>query len=71
MSRYVILVEPTETGYSAYVPDVDGCVATGETREEVERLMQEALAFHLELMRERGEPLPEPTTDAAFVEVAG
>ena len=48
MKKYLIVVEQTGTGYSAYSPDLDGCVATGKTREEVERQMQEAIAFHLE-----------------------
>ena len=48
MKKYLIVVEKTGTGYSAYSPDLDGCVATGKTREEVEREMQEAIAFHLE-----------------------
>lgn len=70
MSRYLIVVEETATGFSAYVPDVDGCVATGRTREEVEQRMREALEFHLEGLRELGEPVPPPTSGAAFVEVA-
>ncbi len=60
MSRYLIIVEPTATGFSAYSPDVPGCVAAGRTREEVEREMQEALAFHLDGLREDGQPVPPP-----------
>jgi predicted RNase H-like HicB family nuclease len=52
MNRYLIVVEQTETGYSAYVPDLPGCVSTGQTREDVEKNMQEAIAFHLDGMRE-------------------
>ena len=48
MKEHMIVVEKTGTGYSAYAPDVDGCVATGKTRDEVERQMHEAIAFHLE-----------------------
>jgi predicted RNase H-like HicB family nuclease len=70
MSRYLIIVEPTETGFSAYSPDVAGCVATGRTREDVEREMREAIAFHLEGLREDGQPLPRPSASAAYVEVA-
>jgi len=58
MSRYRIAVEETDTGYSAYSPDLDGCVATGKTREEVERELREAIAFHLEGMERSGRPSP-------------
>jgi len=69
VSRYLIVIEPTATGYSAYVPDVDGCVATGRTHEEVEARMREALEFHLEGLGEVGQPVPRSSSDAAFVEV--
>jgi predicted RNase H-like HicB family nuclease len=69
MKRYLIVVEKTGTGYSAYSPDLDGCVATGRTREEVEREMQEAIAFHLEGMSQSGIPIPDPRTYSAYVEV--
>jgi predicted RNase H-like HicB family nuclease len=70
MSRYLIVVEPTTTGFSAYSPDVPGCVATGGSREDVEREMSEALAFHLEGLREDGQPVPRPGAAAAYVDVA-
>ncbi len=70
MSRYLIIVEPTATGFSAYSPDVPGCVATGATREEVEGAMREALAFHLDGLREDGYPVPLPGAAAAYVDVA-
>lgn len=69
MSRYVVIIEPTATGYSAYVPDVDGCVTTGRTHAEIVLRMQEALTGHLELMRESGLRIPAPASDAAFVEI--
>jgi predicted RNase H-like HicB family nuclease len=71
MKKYLIVVEKTGTGtgYSAYSPDLDGCVATGKTRDEVEREMQEAIAFHLEGMAQSGDPIPEPRTYSAYVEV--
>jgi len=69
MKKYLIVVEKTGTGYSAYSPDLDGCVATGKTREEVESQMQEAIAFHLEGMARSGERIPEPRTYSAYVEV--
>ena len=68
--KYLILIEPTSTGYSAYSPDLPGCVSTGGTREEVERNMQEAIEFHLEGLREAGCEIPEPSTASAYVEVA-
>jgi predicted RNase H-like HicB family nuclease len=69
MKKYLIVIEETGTGYSAYSPDLDGCLATGETREEVEREMREAITFHLEGMAQNGEPIPEPHTDSAYIEV--
>jgi predicted RNase H-like HicB family nuclease len=69
MKKYLIVVEKTETGYSAYSPDLEGCVATGKTREETEREMREALAFHLEGMARSGQPIPEPHTYSAYVDV--
>ena len=68
--KYLIVIEPTETGFSAYSPDLPGCVSTGAMRGEVEANMQEAIEFHLDGLREEGEPVPPPTTAAAFVEVA-
>lgn len=70
MSRYLIVIEPTATGFSAYVPDVDGCVATGRTREDVQQHMREALEFHFDALREIGQPIPPSTSGAAFVDVA-
>jgi len=67
--KYLMVIEPTETGFSAYSPDVPGCVSTGTTPEEVERNMQEAIEFHLEGLREDGHPLSEPDTSSAYVEV--
>ena len=69
MKKFLIVIEETGTGYSAYSPDLDGCVATGRTREEVEREMQEAIAFHLEGIFRSGAPIPEPHTYSAYVEV--
>lgn len=66
--KYLIVVEETATGFSAYSPDLDGCVATGPTREEVQREMQDAIAFHLEGMRAEGIQVPSPHTYAAYVD---
>ena len=70
MSKYLIVIEQTESGFSAYSPDIPGCVSTGESREAVERSMREAIEFHLEGLREDGEPLPRPSSSAAYVDVA-
>lgn len=70
MQRYLILIEPTDTGFSAYSPDVSGCVATAQTRSEIEQAMRDAIGFHLEGLRASGQPLPTPSTSACYVEVA-
>ena len=67
--KYVVIVEKTGNGYSAYLPDLPGCVAAGDTVEETERLIQEAITYHLEALRENGDPIPEPSTSAQLVEV--
>lgn len=67
--KYLIVIEPTETGFSAYSPDLPGCVSIGTTRDECESNMKEAIDFHLEGLREEGEPIPEAKSSAAFVEV--
>jgi predicted RNase H-like HicB family nuclease len=69
MPAYAVIYERTGTGYSAYVPDLPGCITTGRTREETERLMVEAIEFHIAGMREDGEAIPEPTTLAGMVTV--
>jgi len=68
--KYLIVIEPTSTGFSAYSRDLPGCVSTGTTRDECERNMHEAIAFHLDGLREEGETVPEPTASAAFVQAA-
>jgi len=70
MSRYLVIIEEAESGFSAFLPDIPGCIATGATRDEVESAMQEGVAFHLEGLRESGEPVPPPRSTAAYVEVA-
>ena len=67
--KFLIILEPTSTGFSAYSPDLDGCVAAGDDREETIDLMREAIAFHLEGMAEAGQDIPAPTSESAFVEV--
>jgi predicted RNase H-like HicB family nuclease len=70
MMKYLVIIEPTATGFSAYSPDLPGCASTGATRDEVEKNMQEAIEFHLDGLREEGEPIPEPSSSSAFLEVA-
>jgi predicted RNase H-like HicB family nuclease len=65
--KYLVIYEKTATGYSAYAPDLPGCITTGPTLEETERLMKEAIEFHLEGLREYGLPIPEPTTTADYI----
>ena len=68
--RYPVIIERTATGYSAYSPDVSGCVAVGDAQEETRRNFQDTLSAHFEAMREVGEPIPEPQSSVDYVEVA-
>jgi predicted RNase H-like HicB family nuclease len=68
--KYAVLFEKTETGYSAYVPDLPGCVAAGATFEETADLMRKAIRMHLAGMREDGDPVPEPRTIAEYIVAA-
>ena len=68
--RYVMIIEPGARNYSAYLPDLPGCVATGKTIDEVRQRMREAIELHLEGMREDGLPIPKPTSLADYVEAA-
>jgi predicted RNase H-like HicB family nuclease len=61
--RYLIVIEETNSGFSAYVPDLAGCIAIGDSREEIEDNIQEAILFHLEGMKEDGIEIPKSTTD--------
>ena len=67
--KYVVVYEETDTGYSAYVPELPGCVAAGGSREETEQLIREAIDLHLTALREDGDPVPEPGTWTQLVEV--
>jgi predicted RNase H-like HicB family nuclease len=69
MMRYAVVVEEGENSFGAYVPDLPGCAAVGETREEVLRLIREAVEFHIEGLREDGQPVPEPSSSIEYVEV--
>lgn len=68
--KYAIVIEKAKSNYSAYVPDLPGCVATGATIEEVETQIREAIEFHIEGMREDGEPIPPPISHVEYVDVA-
>ena len=67
--RYVVIVEQGENGFGAYVPDLPGCVAVGQTKDKALRLIQEAIELHLESMREEGLTPPEPSSSSEYVEV--
>jgi len=68
--RYAIVVEKTENNYSAYVPDLPGCVATGQTVEETENKIRAAIEFHIEGLREDGLDIPQPVSIVEYLEVA-
>jgi predicted RNase H-like HicB family nuclease len=70
MKKYLIIVEKTETGFSTYSPDLDGCVAMGATRDEVEANMREAIEFHLEGLKLDGQTIPEPQSYSAYLDIA-
>ena len=67
--KYAVIVEEGEKSFGAYVPDLPGCVAAAETKEEVLELIQEAIEFHIEGLREDGRPVPEPSSSVEYVEV--
>lgn len=67
--RYAVVIEQAETNYSAYVPDLPGCIATGNSIAETEQAIREAIEFHIEGLREDGTPVPEPTSRVDYVEV--
>lgn len=68
--RYAVVIERGETGFGAYVPDLPGCVAAGASRDEVVKLIQEAIEFHIEGLKDAGEPVPEPASSIELVDVA-
>lgn len=69
MRRFLVVIEKAANNYSAYSPDLPGCVATGQTKEAVEANMQEAIRMHLDGLREDGLPIPEPAASAEYVVV--
>ncbi len=68
--RYAVVFEKSETGYSAYVPDRPGCVATGKTKAQVKKLIREAIELHIENLKQHGDPVLEPTTVADSITVS-
>jgi predicted RNase H-like HicB family nuclease len=68
--RYAVIFEKGPTSYSAYIPDLPGCVAAGKTLKETQRLIREAIELHLQGMREDGDPIPEPSSIADYVTVS-
>lgn len=67
--RYAVVIEKAESNYSAYVPDLPGCIATGATIEEAEQLIREAIEFHLQGLREDGLPIPQASSQVEYVEI--
>ena len=67
--RYAVIVEEGKSSFGAHVPDLPGCVAVAETKREVLELIQEAIEFHIEGLREDGQPIPEPSSSIEYVEV--
>ena len=68
--KYAVVIERADSNYSAYVPDLQGCVATGSTIEEVERKIREAIEFHIEGLKEDGLSAPIPSSSVEYIEVA-
>jgi predicted RNase H-like HicB family nuclease len=69
MREYTVIYEAGKRNWSAYVPDLPGCIATGKTRKQVEKMIREAIEFHIEGMQSRGEEVPEPSIEAGKVSV--
>ena len=68
--KYLVVIEKARRGYSAYSPDLPGCVATGTTRAQAERAMRKAMALHLDELRAGGEKVPAPTASSTYVEIS-
>ena len=68
--RYAVVIEKGAKGFGAYAPDLPGCIAAAKTRDEVVKLIQDAMEFHIEGLKQHGEPVPKPTSSVEFVEVA-
>jgi len=68
--RYIVIIEKGESSYGAYVPDLPGCVAVAKTKEEVLKLIEEAIELHIEALREDGNPVPQPASSTEYIDVA-
>ena len=68
--KYAVIIEKGDNNYSAYVPDLPGCVSTGDSIEEIKNNIHEAILFHIEGLKEDGEPIPEATTLSEYIEIA-
>ncbi len=68
MNRYAVVIEPGDASFGAYVPDLPGCVVVAKARGEVEKLIAEAIMYHIESLREHGDPVPPPTSEVEYVE---
>lgn len=69
-TKYAVIIERGDTSYGAYVPDLPGCVAVAKTKQEVEKLIAEAIAFHIEGLLENGDPVPVPSSEVEYIEPA-
>ena len=69
MTRYMVVIERGDTSWGAHVPDLPGCIAVGETRAEVLRLIREAIELHIDRLRQDGLPVPAPSSEGEIVEV--
>ncbi len=67
MNKYAVVIERGETSYGAYVPDLPGCIAVARTRAEVEKLIAEAIALHIESLQEHGDPVPQPSSEIEYI----
>ena len=67
--KYLVVVEKSQSGYGAYVPDLPGCIAAAESRDEVVRLIREAMQFHVEVLKEAGDPVPKPSSQSELIEI--
>ena len=68
--KFLVIIEPTSTGFSVYSPDLPGCVSTGPTRAEAESNMREAIEFHLDGLRAEGAEIPQPSSETAYIEIS-
>jgi len=67
MIKYLVIIEKTSTGFSAYIPDLPGCIATGRTKKQVEKNIYEAIKLHLESLKEENLPIPEPHSESELL----